>query len=252
VAPVKALANVGGVWVDLAKAAVYVAPLHLLPVGTIAVPSGPVLVGPFAEHYLTLPDLIVPPEEQHLLQPLLPEIKDTPRTMVIGHDNQRRTTTLKDGTFPSGRDTPIHAVFDLTEPGAIDGDFVTSRARISATAHPMFMAGGVPDEGSVPFVCLACRQIHCHGAGSTRDGADVRGSHCLSAKAAGCDTAVLLPFGHPDPSSVLTRREWAWLRRWQRMEGWRPDWPGHPPDMPMSRAQWQARAARHAAVGWVA
>jgi hypothetical protein len=233
--PAKAMVNAGGVWFDLARDAAYVAPLHLLPVGTMAVPAGPVLMGPFVESHITLPDLGF-----------------IPRITVIGHDGQRRMTTPNDRTFPSGRntDTPIHRVFDLTQPGALKGDFVTlNRALIAEWAHPLFMAGGVPDEGSVPFVCPACRQIHRHGAGSTSDGAELRETHCLSARAAGCTTAVLLPIGHPDPGSVLTRREAAWLRRWQRMEGWRADWPGQHPGMRLTRAQRQAQAARRTAVG---
>lgn len=237
--------NIGGVWLDLAQAARYAAPLHLLPMGTMRVPRGPVLAGPWRDDYLIIPDETARPEHRH-------RPRSIPRLAVIGHDGQRRTTTLTDCRWPSGRDVPLFWVFDLTKPGALHGGFVMlHKALIAKWAHLKYLAGGVPGEHSVPFVCPTCRELHRHGAGATAGGAVLRGADCLSAMAAGCPFSVLLPFGHPDSAAVLTRREAARLGRWQRMPGWRPDWSGEPPGR-LTRQAYAAQMQRRAAVGWAA
>ena len=89
------------------------------------------------------------------------------------------------------------------------------QARPGGDVPPRRFAPG----GSTPFVCPACRSLHWHGRGAARDHAELRGTHCLTARAGGLDTALLLPVPHPDPVSVLTWKADAELARWCREPG---------------------------------
>jgi len=196
------MVHLDGAWIDLAQAAEFAAPLLLLPHGTVNVPRGQLWTYSHkARHTVT----------------------------VLRHD-YKSITVARGEAFPSGTDTPVVLVFDVFAPGALRGNFVMRHKAEMGIAHPVFLAGGVPGEHSVPFVCPACAGIHRHGAGATANGAVLRATHCLSAQAAGIDTAVLIPYAHGDPAAVLTSKEHAWLTRWQRLQGWRADWPGEAPE----------------------